>query len=140
MSDFDAVEAKVRDSFARQTLMETLGATIDLVEPGRVVISAPVGAHVLQQKGVAHGGTSFALGDSAAGFAALTLMPSEAEVMTVEMKINWMAPGAPGDRLVAEGRVLRAGRRVSVVTAEIRVEAGGGSKTMAVMQGTMIPV
>ena len=139
MSDFEAVEAKVRDSFGRQTMMQTLGATMQVVAPGRVVITAPIGAHVLQQQGAAHAGLTFAIGDSAAGFAALTLMPAEAEVMTVEMKINLMAPGI-GDRLVAEGRVVRAGRRITVVTAEVRAEAGGAEKTVALLQGTMIPV
>ena len=139
MSDFEAVEAKVRDSFGRQTMMQTLGATMQVVAPGRVVITAPIGAHVLQQQGAAHAGITFALGDSAAGFAALTLMPAEAEVMTVEMKINLMAPGL-GDRLVAEGRVVRAGRRITVVTAEVRAEADGAEKTVALLQGTMIPV
>ena len=139
MSDFDAVETKVRASFGRQTMMQTLGATMQVVAPGRVVITAPIGAHVLQQQGAAHAGITFALGDSAAGFAALTLMPAEAEVMTVEMKINLMAPGI-GDRLVAEGRVVRAGRRITVVTAEVRAEADGMEKTVALLQGTMIPV
>ena len=139
MSDFEAVEAKVRGSFGRQTMMQTLGATMQVVEPGRVVITAPIGAHVRQQQGAAHAGMTFAIGDSAAGFAALTLMPAEAEVMTVEMKINLMAPGI-GDRLVAEGRVIRAGRRITVVTAEVRAEAEGAERTVALLQGTMIPV
>lgn len=139
MSDFAGVEEKVRASFGRQTMMQTLGATMQLVEPGRVVITAPIGAHVRQQQGAAHAGMTFAIGDSAAGFAALTLMPAEAEVMTVEMKINLMAPGL-GERLVAEGRVVRAGRRITVVTAEVRAEADGAAKTVALLQGTMIPV
>ena len=139
MSEFAAVAEKIRASFARQTMMQTLGASIDVVEPGRVVISAPIGAHLLQQQGAAHAALTFAIGDSAAGFAALTLMPAEAEVMTVEMKINLLAPGL-GARLVAEGRVARAGRRIAVVTAEVRAVDDGEGKTVALLQGTMIPV
>lgn len=139
MNDFATVEDKVRASFARQTMMQTVGATLHTVEPGRVVITAPIGPHVRQQQGAAHAGMTFAIGDSAAGFAALTLMPAEAEVMSVEMKINLLAPGL-GDRLVAEGRVVRAGRRITVVTAEVRAEADGADKLVALLQGTMIPV
>ena len=102
---------------------------------GRAVIAAPIGAHVLQQHGAGHAGLAFSLGDSAAGYAALSVMAAGSEVMTVEMKINLLAP-AVGPRLVAEGRVVRAGRRVVVVTAEVRGEKG----TVALLQGTMIPV
>ena len=117
----------------------TLGASIEVVEPGRVVISAPIGAHLLQHQGAAHAALTFAIGDSAAGFAALTLMPAGAEVMTVEMKINLLAPGL-GARLIAEGRVARAGRRIVVVTADVRAVGDAGEKTVALLQGTMIPV
>lgn len=129
-------EARIRDSFARQTMMATLGATVEDVAPGRVVIAAPIAAHLLQQHGAGHAGLAFALGDTAAGYAALTAMPEGAEVMTVEMKINLLAP-ATGTRLVAEGRVIRAGRRIVVVTADVRDDSG---KPVALLQGTMIPV
>ena len=139
MSDFGAVEAKVRASFDRQTMMRTLGATLQAVAPGRVVIAAPIGAHVRQQQGAAHAGLTFAIGDSAAGYAALSLMPEDAEVMTVEMKINLLAP-AVGDRLVAEGRVLRGGRRIVVVAADVFAEGATGRKHVATLLGTMVPV
>jgi len=129
-------EARVRDSFAQQTMMQTLGATMEEVAPGRVVIAAPIAPHVLQQHGAGHAGLAFAIGDSAAGYAALTTMPEDAEVMTVEMKINLLAP-ATGPRLIAEGRVIRAGRRIVVVTAEVRREDG---TVIGLLQGTMIPV
>lgn len=129
-------EARIRASFARQTMMATLGATVEDVAPGRVVIAAPIAAHLLQQHGAGHAGLAFALGDTAAGYAALTAMPEGAEVMTVEMKINLLAP-ATGTRLVAEGRVIRAGRRIVVVTADVRDDSG---KPVALLQGTMIPV
>jgi uncharacterized protein (TIGR00369 family) len=82
---------------------------------------------------------AFTLGDSAAGYAALTLMPPEVEVMTVEMKVNLLSP-AVGDSLEAIGEVVRAGRRLSVVRAEVFALSGAGRKTVAVLQGTMIPV
>ncbi|WP_413870799.1 PaaI family thioesterase [Albidovulum sp.] len=131
--------AKLRDSFARQNLMATFGAALSAIEPGRVVIEAPILDLVRQQHGFGHAGLSFALGDTAAGYAALTLMPPAAEVLTVEMKINLVAPAA-GDRLIATGRVVKAGRRLTVVTAEVEAEAGGGRRTVALLQGTMLPV
>ena len=94
---------------------------------------------MLQQHGAAHAGLAFMLGDSAAGYAALTLMPEGVEVMTVEMKINLMAP-AVGEALEAVGSVERTGRRLSVVRAEVVAVTGGRRKTVALLQGTMIPV
>ena len=108
-----SIEARIRDSFDKQTMMQTLGAALDSVTEGRVVITAPILPTSLQQQGAGHAGLAFSIGDSAAGYSALTMMPDGAELMTVEMKINLMAP-AIGDRLVAEGRVVRAGRRIVV--------------------------
>ena len=133
------IEARVRDSFDKQTMMVTLGATLDSVAEGQVVITAPILPTSLQQQGAGHAGLAFSIGDSAAGYSALTLMPEGAEVMTVEMKINLMAP-AIGDRLVAEGRVIRAGRRIVVVAADVFAETEKGRKHVAMLQGTMIPV
>jgi len=132
--------ARVRASFARQSLMQTFGASLDALAPGRCTISAPIGANARQQHGVGHAGLTFALGDTAAGYAALSQMPEGAEVMTVEMKINLMAPAA-GARLVATGRVVKAGRRLTVVTAEVEAETEAGARrTIALLQGTMIAV
>lgn len=133
------MEDRIRASFGRQTMMQTLGAELDSVAEGRVVITAPVLPTSLQQQGAGHAGLTFSIGDSAAGYAALTVMLEGAEVMTVEMKINLMAP-AMGDRLVAEGRVIRAGRRIVVVAADVWAEAGGARRHVAMLQGTMIPV
>ncbi|AUH66277.1 phenylacetic acid degradation protein [Paracoccus zhejiangensis] len=133
------IAAKVRASFDRQTMMQTLGAEMVEIGPGRIIITAPILPTVLQQQGAGHAGLTFSIGDSAAGFAALTLMPSEAEVMTVEMKLNLMSP-AIGERLVAEGRVIRPGRRIMVVAADVWAETGGARKHVAMLQGTMIPV
>ena len=130
---------RVRASFDRQSLRVTLGARLVTVEPGRCLLRAPIAAHVLQQHGAAHAALAFALGDSAAGYAALSQMPDEAEVMTVEMKINLLSP-AVGEALEAEGRVVRAGRRLTVVSAEVFALTGAARKPVALLQGTMIPV
>lgn len=134
-----AIAAKVRESFAAQAMMRTLGATLDSVAPGAVSIRADVTDGLTQQQGYSHAGLIFSIGDSAAGYAALTLMPPEAEVMTVEMKINLLAPGA--GRLIAEGRVIRPGRRLMVVAADVWADdPKAGRRHVAMLQGTMIPV
>lgn len=133
------VERAIRDSFGRQGLMATLGARIDAIAPGRVTLSLPIGSGVSQQHGFAHAGASFALGDSAAGYAALSLMPPGSEVLTVEMKINLIAP-AKGVRLIAVGEVMKPGRRLSVVRATLFAELADESRLeTALLQGTMIP-
>lgn len=129
----------IEKSFKAQGLMLTLGAQIERVEEGSVILSAPLSDRVSQQHGAAHAGLTFALGDSAAGYSALTLMGSNTEVMTVEMKINLLSP-AFGDRLVATGKVEKAGKRLLVVTARVEAETDGQRKVVAIMQGTMIPV
>lgn len=133
------LETRIRNSFDRQTMMRTLGASLSRIAPGEVVITAPILPTSLQQQGAGHAGLTFSIGDSAAGYAALSLMPEDAEVMTVEMKINLMSP-ALGDRLIAEGRVIRPGRRVMVVAADVWAETGEIRKHVALLQGTMIPV
>ena len=135
----DLKTAAIRASFAQQGMMQSLAATILDLAPGRVRIAAPIRAEVSQQQGFAHAALAFALGDSAAGYAALSLMPEGADVVTVEMKINLIAP-ALGERLVATGDVLKAGRRITVVRAEVVAEGPGGTKTIALLQGTMMPV
>jgi len=131
--------ARIRASFAAQSLMATVGADMVDLAAGRCVVVAPIGPGMRQQHGAAHAGLTFALGDTAAGYAALSTMPAGAEVMTVEMKINLLAP-ARGDRLVATGRVAKAGRRLTVVTAEVMAETAGERRLVALLQGTMIPV
>lgn len=130
---------RIHESFLRQTMMQTLGASLLAVAPGKVSIVAPILPTSLQQHGAGHAGLAFSIGDSAAGYAALSLMPEGAEVMTVEMKINLMAP-AVGERLLAEGRVIRPGRRIMVVAADVWAETDGSRKHVAMLQGTMIPV
>ncbi|HRO14145.1 MAG TPA: PaaI family thioesterase [Paracoccus sp. (in: a-proteobacteria)] len=135
----DDVGRRLRDSFARQSMMQTLGAEMVAAEKGRVVIAAPIADHVLQQQGAAHAGLAFSIGDSAAGYSALSVMDEGFEVVTVEMKINLLAP-AVGERLVAEGRVIRPGRRIVAVAADVWAESGTGRKHVAALMGTMVPV
>ena len=99
----------------------------------------PAGAAVMQPAVTAALTRAFFEEWAEKGYAALSLMPLTSEVLTVEMKITLIAPAA-GDRLIATGRVVRAGRRLTVVTAEVEAEADGGRRTVAILQGTMLPV
>ena len=135
----DPIAPRLQASFDRQAMMATLGARLVAAGGGRAVIRAPMAAHLTQQHGAAHAALAFAIGDSAAGYAALSLMPEGAEVMTVEMKINLLAP-AVGEGFVATGQVVRAGRRLTVVQAEVVAIDGDRQKPVAILQGTMIPV
>ena len=130
--------SEIRDSFGAQTLMQTFGAELREVTPGQVEITAPILPGFLQQHGFAHAGLTFSVGDSAAGYAALTLMPEGADVLTAEMKINLLAP-ASGERLIATGKVIKPGRRLFVVGAEVAVEKEGTLTPVALLQGTMVP-
>ena len=134
-----AILPRIQSSFDRQTMMQTFAARLIEAGNGHCVIRAPILPTDLQQHGAAHAALAFGLGDSAAGYAALTLLPYGAEVMTVEMKINLLAP-AVGEALEATGEVMRAGRRITVVRAEVVAVEGASRKTVALLQGTMIPV
>ena len=131
--------ARVARSFESQRMMKTLGARIHKVERGKVTIEAPIIPSTLQQQGYVHAGLTFSIGDSAAGYSALTLLPEEYEVMTAEIKINLLAP-ADGELLRANGRVVKKGKRLVVVTSEIHAFKDKKKKLIAIMQGTMIPV
>ena len=135
----DTIERRVRESFASQTMMQTLGAKIIEVQPGLVRVSAPILLSAMQQQGFGHAGLTFSIGDSAAGYAALSMLPPDVDVVTSEIKINLLAP-AQGDRLVATGRVVKPGRRLCVVTAEVHAENDGETKLIAILQGTIVPV
>lgn len=134
-----AHEAFIRDSFSRQTAMATIRATLGTLSPGRAEIHLPVWHGILQQVGFVHGGVVGMIADSAAGYAALTRAPEGAEVLTVEYKINMMAP-AKGHALVARGRVIRAGRTLIVTTAEVLALAGDQETPVALMQQTIMVV
>ena len=134
-----AIAEKIRTSFAAQGLMATLGARIEEVAAGRVRISAPIVPETAQQMGFAHAGLAFSIGDSAAGYAALTVMEAGMEVVTAEMKIHLLAP-ARGAHLEAEGRVIRAGRRLAVVGADVFATDGTERRHVATLMGSMMPI
>ena len=130
---------KVAESFAKQSMMATFGAELTKVAPGEVEITAPILPGARQQHGFAHAALTFAIGDSAAGYAALSILPQEMEVLTAETKINLLAP-AKGERLIARGRVIKQGRRLLVVQAAVYALQDGTETQVALMQGTMVPV
>lgn len=131
--------AKIRASFADQGMMAQLGASLSQIELGQVTISAPFNPDFGQQQGFAHAGVLFSLGDSAAGYAALTHMPHGAEVLTSEMKIHLLRP-ATGSQLIARGRVIKPGRRLIVAAADVFAVDGGAERQVATLMGTMVPV
>jgi uncharacterized protein (TIGR00369 family) len=135
----DDVEARIRSSFARQGLMHTLGATLDSVAPGGVEISIRPHAAISQQHGFVHAAAVTAIADSAAGYAALTLMPSGTGVLSVEFKVNLLAP-AVGERIVARGRVVKAGKTLTVAQSDVVAESGGLEKPIALLTATMMTV
>jgi uncharacterized protein (TIGR00369 family) len=130
---------RIRSSFDRQGLMATLGARLTRVEEGCVEIEAPLSAAVSQQQGMAHAGLTFALGDSAAGYTALTVMPEGVEVVTSEMSVHLLAPGR-GQSLVARGRIIRPGRRLIVAAADVWARDGKTEVLIATLTGTLVPV
>ena len=130
-------ESRVRDSFTRQTFMAMLGASLTRVAPGEVAITLPVRAALAQQHGSVHAGALASILDSAAGYAAFSLMPADAGVVSVEFKVNLLEP-AVGDRIEARGRVVRAGRTLSACTAEAWAISGTDEKLVATLQGTMM--
>lgn len=115
---------RTRESFARQGAMALLGASLGRVEPGRVEIALDFRAELSQQHGFFHAGVLATIADSAGGYAAFTLFPADAGVLTVEFKVNLMAP-ADGERIVAEGRVLRAGRTITVAQFDVHAQKAG---------------
>ena len=132
-------ERRVRSSFAKQGLMATLGATIESVLPGRVEIAVRPMPSISQQHSFVHAGAVSAIADTAAGYAALTLMPASAGVLTTEFKINLLAP-AKGDRIVAVGKVVKSGRTLTLAQADVFAESDGHSKLIAFLTATLMAV
>jgi uncharacterized protein (TIGR00369 family) len=130
-------EAKVRDSFARQGIMAHLGARLQRVEPGLVEIAVPFRPELSQQHGYFHAGVVATVADSAAGYAAFSLMPVGSSVLSVEFKVNLMAP-ADGQRLVARGKVVRSGRTLTVCQMEAEVDKDGTRTPCMLGQATMM--
>ncbi|MFK7879694.1 PaaI family thioesterase [Roseobacter sp.] len=135
----NANRTRIEESFAAQSMMCTLGAKLYSIDLAQAVITAPILPGALQQQGFGHAGLTFSIGDSAAGYAALTTLPLDSEVVTAEIKINLLAP-AKGDFLRATGRVVKPGKRLIVVTAEVHAIAAGEETLVAVLLGTMVPV
>ena len=131
--------ARVRDSFGKQRLMSTIGAQLTEVDPGVVTIRLPFREDLTQQHGFLHAGTIAAVADSACGYAALSLMPTDAGVLSIEFKVNMLAP-AKGDAIVARGTVIRAGKTIMVCRADVHSVTGHEQKLVAAMQGTMMVV
>ena len=130
----------VRESFGRQGLMQTLGARIIKLEPGLCTIEVGFTPGVSQQAGYFHGGVVGAIADVAAGYAAYSLMPAGSEILTVEYKINLIRPALP-PTLRAEGRVLRAGKTLTVCRADVYHAKEGGSgplEACALLQSTLM--
>lgn len=137
--DGDSIETRIRSSFDKQGLMRTLGATLGRVAAGEVeVVLVPTPA-VSQQHGFVHAGAVSAIADNAAGYAALTTMPVDRGVLTTEFKINLLAP-ATGERIVARGKVVKAGRTLTLAQAEVFAEAQGKQRLVAFLTATLMSI
>ncbi|HEX2835963.1 MAG TPA: PaaI family thioesterase [Thermoanaerobaculia bacterium] len=123
----------VRESFSKQHFMTLIGASLEHVGEGEVVIALPFRGDLVQQTGTIHAGVIAAIADSACGYAALTKMPAGANVLSVEFKINLLAPAA-GTRFVARARVIRAGRTLTTTAADVFAD----ETIVATMLATMI--
>jgi uncharacterized protein (TIGR00369 family) len=130
-------ESEVRASFARQGLMRAIGAELASLGAGRCTVEVPFSGKVGQQQGFFHGGVIGAVGDTAGGYAAHSLLPVGSDVVTLEYKVNFLRPAA-GDRLLAEGSVLRAGRSVTVTRVDVFVEAHGRRSLCAALQQSIM--
>jgi uncharacterized protein (TIGR00369 family) len=130
-------EARVRDSLGRQEVMQTLGIEIALLEAGKITLTMPYAAAYTQQHGFVHAGIVATALDNACGGAAFSLMPADAAILTVEFKINLLAP-ARGDRFVFRGKVLKPGRIITVCEARAFAMNGDEEKLIATMNGTLM--
>jgi uncharacterized protein (TIGR00369 family) len=130
---------KVRESFARQKVMGTFGASLTELSPGRAEIRLPFSESLTQQHGFLHAGVLASVLDSACGYATLSLSPPNGAVLAVEFKINFLSP-ATGESFIARGKVLRAGRNLSTCTAEGFAATSGQEKLVATMLSTIMTV
>jgi uncharacterized protein (TIGR00369 family) len=130
----------VERSFARQAIMNLIGAKLSLIEPGVIEITLPYRADLTQQRGFLHAGVVTTIADSACGYAAYSLMPAGSEVLSVEFKVNLLRP-AQGESFVARAEVIKAGRTLTVVRADVfGIDGNGKRELVATMQGTMIAI
>jgi len=132
-----AFEKKVRDNFGRQHFMSTIGAEMASVGCGTVEIRFPFSPKLTQQNGFVHAGAVTSIMDSACGYAALSVAPEAADVLSVEFKVNLLAP-ATGESFVARASVKRAGKRLAVCTADAFAIRAGKEKLIATMLATMM--
>lgn len=132
-------EERVRNSFGRQQAMATIGAELTLVAPGTVEIEMPFSPQLTQQHGFLHAGIISTAMDSACGYAAFSLMPEGAGVLTIEFKVNLLAPGK-GDRFLFRGSVTKPGRTIIVADGQAYAMNDGEAKLIATMTGTMMTV
>ncbi|MEO8753563.1 MAG: PaaI family thioesterase [Casimicrobiaceae bacterium] len=130
-------ETRVRASFARQGAMKLIGAELLDVAPGYCAIALTPRPELSQQHGYVHAGMVSAIVDAAGGYAGFTLFPATSSVLTVEFKVNLLAPAA-GDRLVAEGFVVKPGRTLAITRGEVHAERAGERTLVAIMQQTLI--
>lgn len=128
---------RIRESFARQGAMALIGASLDRVEPGYCAISLAPRPEISQQHGYVHAGVVSTIVDTAGGYAGYTLFPADSSVLTVEFKVNLLAP-AQGDRIVAEGFVVKPGRTLCITRGEVHAEHGGKRSLIAIMQQTLM--
>lgn len=134
-----AFASRVRGSFGKQRLLATLGATLERVAPGEVDIRLPFREDLTQQHGFLHAGAMTSVVDTACGYAALTLMPPDVAVLTVEFKVNLLAPGK-GEAVVARARVVKPGRTLTVVRGDVLAQERGEERLVATMLATMMTV
>jgi len=132
-------EKRVRESFGRQQVMQAIGASLTRILPGTVEIVLPFRGDLTQQHGFLHAGIISTIADSACGYAAYSLMPADAAVLTIEYKVNFLSP-AQGDRMVARARVTKPGRTVSVCTCDVFAVTNGRERIIATMLGTLMTV
>ena len=130
---------RIRRSFAKQGLMTTLGATLGSIAPGAVEISLAPNPAITQQHGFVHAGAVSAIADTAAGYAALSLMREGVGVLTTEFKINLVAP-ATGERIIARARVVKPGRTLTLVQTDVFAEDQGKEKLVALFTATMMSI
>lgn len=132
-------DARVRVSFAKQKFMSTIGAEIAELSAGRVSLRMKISDELTQQHGFLHAGAIASLADSACGYAALSLMPADAAVLSIEFKVNMLSP-AKGDAVIARAEVIRAGKTIMACRADVFSINGKDEKLVAAMQGTMMVV
>jgi len=128
---------EIEQSFAQQTIMALIGGALTRVEPGIVEITLPYRTDLTQQHGYVHAGVITTIADSACGYAAYTLMPPNSDVLAVEFKVNLMRP-AKGETFVARAEVIKSGKTLSVVRADVHALTGEQRELVAIMQGTMM--